>query len=122
MWTVGKQPRGASASRNGAGQTRALRSGAMLWRARISSFAVGFSCAAAYGSYVLRADLQAAQAQLLEQARRPRAARRGAAAGRPVPCGASAALRAAAPAPWTDSHGGAQARGFEARLAKLEAK
>lgn len=41
----------------------------MLWRARLSSFAVGFSAAAAYGAFALRADLQSAQAQLLDQVR-----------------------------------------------------
>ena len=71
----------------------------MLWRARLSSFAVGFSCAAAYGSYVLRTDLQAAQAQLLEQARRTRGALRGAAAGRSAAYSVAAALQAVAPPP-----------------------
>lgn len=85
----------------------------MLWRARLSSFAVGFSAAAAWGAYTLRTDLQEGQARLLEQARAGRS-RRAAAATRPL-------LRCAAlRGPLT--RGAAQARSFEARLAKLEGK
>jgi len=86
----------------------------MLWRARLSSFAVGFSAAAAWGAYALRTDLQEGQARLLEQARAGRA-RRAAVASRPWRL-----LRCGAPRP--ADHCAAQARSFEARLAKLEGK
>lgn len=41
----------------------------MLWRTRLSSFAVGFASATAYGAYVLRKDLAKSHEQLLSQAR-----------------------------------------------------
>jgi hypothetical protein len=40
-----------------------------LWRTRLSSFAVGFASATAYGAYVLRQDLAKSHEQLLGQAR-----------------------------------------------------
>jgi hypothetical protein len=108
----------------------------MLWRVRLSSFAVGFAGAAAWGNYMLREDLKHAQAQLLEQVRAHAHAAGvarswGGARMRGV---TQDALRASA-----SVHGGAcvcaaltaatrrrgaratsQARGFEERLAKLE--
>lgn len=39
----------------------------MLWRTRLSSFAVGFACATGYGAYVLRKDLVKSHEQLLSQ-------------------------------------------------------
>jgi hypothetical protein len=67
----------------------------MLWRARLSSFAVGFSCAAAWGAYTLRTDLQEGQRALLEQARTSRARGAAGAARRRGGCAAAAPWRSA---------------------------
>jgi hypothetical protein len=110
----------------------------MLWRVRLSSFAVGFAGAAAWGNYMLREDLKHAQAQLLEQVRaRTQAAGvtrawggRACDAGRGTRCErvrvctrarvcVCAALTAATRR--RGAHAASQARGFEERLAKLEA-
>ena len=66
---------------------------------RVSSFAIGFSSAAAAGAYLLRADIQRGHEQLLSQARA-----RVRAEGEPA-CAEETLT---------------QARSFEERLAKLE--
>ena len=53
MWTVGKQPRGASASRNGAGQTRALRAAASAITADKTSDAAAAAAADALAVFIL---------------------------------------------------------------------
>ena len=80
----------------------------MLWRTRLSSFAVGFASATAYGAYVLRKDLAKSHEQLLSQAR------------------ARTARCLCAPGPSSLSYPSltrwGQAHAFEERLARLEVK
>ena len=88
-----------------------------LFRTRLSSFAVGFACAAAYGAYALREDIHKANEKLVRQVSVHRVQRPARPGGTACRQRANLCRRSLHPgvAPLLQAHA------FEERLARLEA-